>query len=150
MKKLNLGCGGKILEGYINVDLYNEKADVKADVTDLPYEEESIDEILSEHVIEHFTPKEFDMLIRHWRDLLKPGGIIRLECPSLIACALKVIDGDIGAFHCGLFGVQDEPGQAHKNGFTLKSLSDELAKAGFEVLTAVEEGTDLKVVAKKL
>ena len=38
--RLNLGCGDKILEGYINVDVVAERAggipDVHCDVRDLP------------------------------------------------------------------------------------------------------------------
>ena len=37
MNKLNLGCGKNLLEGYINVDYYNKKADVIHDLNKYPY-----------------------------------------------------------------------------------------------------------------
>ena len=57
--KLNLGCGDKILPGYINVDVMESRRGLKPDVIcDLhqltPFENDSADEILSVHVIEHF------------------------------------------------------------------------------------------------
>ena len=56
--KLNLGCGEQILPGYINVDLYCDKADIKADVKKLPFDNDYADEVYSSHVIEHFDFKE--------------------------------------------------------------------------------------------
>ena len=57
--KLNLGCGDKILEGYINIDTASErkerKPDIIADIRDLKKIKTAIaDEILAVHVIEHF------------------------------------------------------------------------------------------------
>ncbi|MFH1044955.1 MAG: methyltransferase domain-containing protein, partial [Pseudomonadota bacterium] len=59
MKKLNLGCGDKILPGYLNVDVVESRRGFKPDVIcDLhqltPFEDNSVDEILSVHVVEHF------------------------------------------------------------------------------------------------
>ena len=57
--KLNLGCGDKILPGYVNVDVAESRAGKRPDVLcDLhrltPFEDNSADEILSVHVVEHF------------------------------------------------------------------------------------------------
>ena len=57
--KLNLGCGDKILLGYINIDAQEEikgkKPDLVADATKLDkFADNSVDEILTVHVIEHF------------------------------------------------------------------------------------------------
>ena len=74
MVKLNLGCGDKILPGYINVDIdlsrsekhpdskpgsglsrTEKRPDLDADIRDLSRIKPSIaDEILAVHVIEHF------------------------------------------------------------------------------------------------
>ena len=57
--KLNLGCGDKILGGYANVDVAESRAgrrlNILCDLRALtPFEDNSADEILSVHVVEHF------------------------------------------------------------------------------------------------
>ena len=59
LKKLNLGCGDKILPGYVNVDVAASRRGLKPDVLcDLhkltSFEDNTVDEILSVHVVEHF------------------------------------------------------------------------------------------------
>ena len=87
--KLNLGCGGRPLDGYINVDM-DSLDDIRArypnrnyddsivvvnyDLFNLPFENNSVDEIISEALIEHLPfidePKFFNEVVR----VLKPGG----------------------------------------------------------------------------
>ena len=61
MVKLNLGCGDKILQGYVNIDTVSSRAgkqpDFVADIRDLRKIKSSAaaDEIFAIHVIEHFT-----------------------------------------------------------------------------------------------
>ncbi len=58
-KRLNLGCGKNILQGWINLDIVaNNGVDVIADLdncknTDLPFQDNEIDEFLASHLIEH-------------------------------------------------------------------------------------------------
>ena len=59
MVRMNLGCGDKILDGYINVDVVEARAgkrpDVICDLHDLSvFENDFADEIVAVHVIEHF------------------------------------------------------------------------------------------------
>jgi hypothetical protein len=52
--RLNLGCGEKRLQGYINVDKYGNP-DIKHDLETFPWpwEDNSVNEILLNHVLEH-------------------------------------------------------------------------------------------------
>jgi hypothetical protein len=52
--RLNLGCGMNRLEGYVNVDRYGEP-DVRHDleVFPWPWTDDSVEEILLQHVLEH-------------------------------------------------------------------------------------------------
>ena len=91
--KLNLGCGGRPLEDYINVDMDsldeirarypNKEYDdsivvVNYDLFNLPFLNNSVDEIRSEALIEHLPfieePKFFKEVVR----VLKPGGLLYL------------------------------------------------------------------------
>lgn len=86
--RLNLGCGDKILAGYVNVDVVEARAGMKPDVIcdlhDLvPFADASADEILSVHVVEHFWRWEVRDVLREWMRVLKPGGRMVVECPNL-------------------------------------------------------------------
>lgn len=86
--KLNLGCGDKILPGYVNVDVVEARAGMKPDVVcDLtrltPFADATADEILSVHVVEHFWRWEVRDVLREWVRVLKPGGRMILECPNI-------------------------------------------------------------------
>ena len=75
--RLNLGCGDKILPGYVNVDVVEARAGMKPDVVcDLrnlsPFASDSADEILSVHVVEHFWRWEVADILREWVRVLKP------------------------------------------------------------------------------
>jgi SAM-dependent methyltransferase len=76
--KLNLGCGNVIKEGYINLDLYNEKADIKHDLNIFPYpfKDNTFDEILSEGCIEELD--NFRKVIEEIYRILKPNGILKV------------------------------------------------------------------------
>jgi SAM-dependent methyltransferase len=96
VKKLNLGCGDKILPGYINVDVVPSRRgaapDVLCDLHELePFQDDSIDEILSVHVVEHFWRWEVVEVLREWTRVLKPGGKMILECPNLLSAAKELL-----------------------------------------------------------
>ncbi len=86
--RLNLGCGDKILNGYTNVDVVQERSgrqpDVICDIRKLSvFEDNYCDEILAVHVVEHFWRWEVEDVIKEWCRVLKPGGKMILECPNL-------------------------------------------------------------------
>ena len=81
---LNIGCGTHKLNGFINIDLDAPGADLHADVTQgLPYDDNSIDGIRTEHFIEHLTKKQAYIFFREARRVLKPGGVLRISTPDL-------------------------------------------------------------------
>lgn len=76
MRKLNLGCGGNILDGW-------ENHDMDVDITKpLPYENDSIDFILIEHCVEHTTTPDAVRFFMEARRILKDGGTLRVAVPS--------------------------------------------------------------------
>lgn len=95
--RLNLGCGDKILTGYINVDVVQSRAgykpDVICDLHDLkPFDNACADEVMAIHVIEHFWRWEVETVLREWVRVLKPGGRMVLECPNLISACRQIMD----------------------------------------------------------
>lgn len=79
MIKLNLGCGDKIIDGYINVDVVQERAgkqpDVICDIRNLDiFPDNFCDEVMAIHVVEHFWRWEIQAIIKEWVRIIKPGG----------------------------------------------------------------------------
>jgi len=65
---------------YLTADLYSPIADVKADICDLPFEENSFDIVFCNHVLEHIEDdkKAMSELYR----VLKPGGMGIFQIPQ--------------------------------------------------------------------
>ena len=79
----NLGCGKKQWPGWIGVDLYSDKADIRCDIRKLDIASDSADAVAAIHVLEHFHAWEAEDVLREWRRILKPGGRLIIEVPSL-------------------------------------------------------------------
>ena len=82
MKRLNLGCGLDIKEGYINLDKMEAKGvDVVWDLDKFPYpfKDNTFDEIIAFHILEHL----FDYGKAMWElnRILKPNGKLHLKVP---------------------------------------------------------------------
>jgi len=65
---------------YITTDLESPLADVKADICDLPFEDNSFDFILCNHVLEHI-PNDTQAMQELYR-ILKPGGTGIFQIPQ--------------------------------------------------------------------
>ena len=83
--RLNLGCGNKKIDGFIGVDI--KDADIQADIRNLPFADESVDEIMAIHVCEHIYLSQIVSVIKEWLRVLKTDGVMALELP----CWNKVI-----------------------------------------------------------
>ncbi|MAW93987.1 MULTISPECIES: class I SAM-dependent methyltransferase [unclassified Leeuwenhoekiella] len=65
---------------YTTTDLFSPLADVKADICDLPFDDNSYDIILCNHVLEHI-PDDTKAMQELYR-VLKPGGMAILQIPQ--------------------------------------------------------------------
>tara|TARA_B100001175_G_scaffold151285_1_gene128200 strand:- start:171 stop:731 length:561 start_codon:yes stop_codon:yes gene_type:complete len=84
--KLNLGSGSKILKGYVNVDKFQYyNPDVVHDLEKFPYpfEDNSVDEILLSHVLEHIgqNPDVFNNIIKELYRICKNNSIVDIRVP---------------------------------------------------------------------
>ena len=163
MKKLNLGSGNELLQGYINIDLYNPKADLKHDLTKpLPFEDGSVDEIYAKHIIEHFTVNEWIDIKKDWYRVLKVGGKLTIECPDIVRCMkhflADTLDKRWDFWIKTIYGHTWIEGQSHRNGFDYARLAHDLKEEGFKVTyfswlwdnePDEENGFNLKMIAIK-
>lgn len=95
--KLNLASHGDNMAGYVNIDFDHPSADLKCDVTELPMENDSVDEILAFHILEHFragdyephlsnplNPKTAKQALLEWKRVLRPGGRLEIKVPDFM------------------------------------------------------------------
>ena len=151
--RLHLGCGPNIFPGYINVEgdyIVNSKGGVPEGVAihniteTYPLPDESVDEILSVHVIEHIMPTDIPAMFAEWRRILKPDGFVAVEWPDLLQmCQYIVYHPDslwtddkkqmkmsvAGIF--GNIGKYKDPAMLHKWGYSAESMCVLLEKNGF-------------------
>ncbi len=88
--RLNIGCGGVPLPDYINIDSDNldtlrdrypsRQFDAKIkiyqyDIFNLPYEDDSVDEVKADSLIEHLSFSEEPKFLYEVVRVLRPGGI---------------------------------------------------------------------------
>lgn len=81
--RVQLGCGDQPKPGWINIDLFNPNADFALDLReDLPFRDESIAFVYSEHLFEHFEyPRDAKHLLSECWRVLKPGGVLSIVVP---------------------------------------------------------------------
>jgi len=83
MKRLNLGSGGEPLSGFLNVDISPNSPNVDIvhdlDKTPWPFEDNSADEIVMSHCLEHL--KDQNLAMKEIHRILKPGGVTIITVP---------------------------------------------------------------------
>lgn len=170
-RRLNLGCGDKILEGYVNVDVAASRAgrrpDVLCDLRKLePFETDSCDEVMAIHVVEHFYRWEVIDVLREWLRVLKPGGRMILECPNLLTACQMVLANPQAAAGPGPEGQRSmwvlygdpawrDPLMCHRWNYTPDSLGAVMQEAGLVNVRQepaqfkLREPRDMRVVGEK-
>ncbi|MCX6147466.1 MAG: glycosyltransferase, partial [Candidatus Kapabacteria bacterium] len=134
--KLNLGCGKDFKEGFLNFDLYSNNPNViSMDIRNLTLPSNSADYILASDILEHFSHREVDNVLKEWSRVLKPGGTLEIRCPSLKLQLQAYMRGywnaDLASYM--IFGGQTNPGDYHCVAFDEHSIGLHLSLAGLEV-----------------
>lgn len=136
-----MGCGDKRYPGYTGVDVVKRKgADIVAPADALPLPDNSVQEILAVHLIEHVQFWDAPAMFKEWFRVLAPGGMLVAELPDLMKCCKNIVDGltrpDKHPDSLGLFGLYGDyrlkdPWMMHKAAYTFNTLKPVVADAGF-------------------
>lgn len=113
---------------YTTGDLFSPIADVKMDIRQIPYAENTFDVVMCNHVLEHIV--ELDVAVSEVLRVLKPGGWAILQVPLDNSLAHTLEDPAIatpeernrvyGQYdHVRLFG-RDYPDILKRNGFEIR------------------------------
>lgn len=132
--QLHIGCGDRIIPGFINVDVRKlPHVDVVAAADHLPmFGGGTVDLIYSSHVLEHVRRGGEPTVLNEWHRVLRPGGVLRLAVPdfeSIVTWYKRsgMLDDIMGL----LYGGQNHEHNVHYQTFDFARLSQLLLKAGF-------------------
>jgi predicted SAM-dependent methyltransferase len=128
---LNLGSGNEPLQGFTNVDPV-EPADIVGDFTEMDFQD--VEQVEMCHVLEHLPFRNAQAVMERVRSWMAPGGILRVEVPD--AMVLAQMDPHDGNWNQWMFGSQDAPGQFHCAGYTERTLTTVLQRAGWQTTGA--------------
>jgi predicted SAM-dependent methyltransferase len=150
---LNLGCGGRLLDGFINVDKYQKhERIINYDLYQLPEPNASVDVIFCAHALEHLPIRHSKMAIIEWGRVMRKGGKVYLGIPDIDLIMIKLLqpglqENERDWLLYTLFGFQTDPanrnpsildypidhGQFHTSGFNRETIQAEFWKNGFEI-----------------
>lgn len=88
--RLNIGCGNDIRPGYVNVDgaaLPGVDVVHDLDTVPLPFEAESVDEVVAKDVLEHI---DLVPLMRDLHRVMRPGARLWMSSPHFTSSALYI------------------------------------------------------------
>lgn len=123
--KVNLGCGEFPLDGYVNVDEHDPRADLAGDMRGLDFT--NVDEVAMFHSLEHVGWRETPGLLARVRGWLREGGRVVVEVPDMQA----IMSAPGPHWLTDVYGVQTHEGEYHRQGFTANTLAAALGEAGF-------------------
>jgi predicted SAM-dependent methyltransferase len=96
-EKLHLGCGPRYIEGWYHIDVLDyphvNRVALVEDLSFIPDGAALI--IYACHLLEHFGRHRYADVLREWRRVLRPGGVLRLAVPDFAAAARLYLKGDL-------------------------------------------------------
>lgn len=139
--KLHLGCGDRYIEGFVHIDINDSPhIDHQSDLMSLPFLSDNIASVIySSHTLEYFDRDEVGHVLREWRRILCPGGVLRIAVPDF-AAIVEIYHRFSDIEHRGILGPLYGKwpiglgGQHvyHKTAYDYKSLETTLTASGFK------------------
>ena len=155
IKKLNVGSGKDYRDGYINLEPHESfEADMRMDIREAEFEENSLDEILAQDVIDHVTFVECKELMKKFYTWLKPNGLLNIHLPNFTNISQWAADGDHEAM-TWIYGSDGKRAFYDTNiirwSYTRESLEALLTWAGFIVFQSFDtcNGYGMRMMATK-
>lgn len=164
VRKLQIGCGGTILNNWLNTDLYPAKGRLFIDARKkLPFEDCTFDYIFSEHLVEHLEHREGVHYFCECFRIIKPGGTIRIATPDLrflidlysskkkelqeqyIVWAVNSFLPDVAVYQDTYVINNFFRNWGHKFIYDFKTLEDTMHKAGFININSCKVGESYDV-----
>lgn len=145
--RLHLGCGPRIMPGWLNADIYPQNGAYFLDAAErLPFPSDSLSTIHCEHFLEHLEFEDALSCLTELHRTLKPGGLLRLIVPDLnVYCQAYVLKNQAFFDELRYLGGSSQPldthakvlnqmfrmGGAHHFAWDEDTLTLELRKIGF-------------------
>lgn len=146
--RLNYACGKQTWPGFFCIDavkhkqatrdpdlLHTMKFDVERLVNPVPLNDECADELHSYHFLEHVLRYEAPAVLKEFRRLLKPGGLLVLELPNIESACRNLLAGmDDQMCIWPLFGnwTELDPFMTHRFAYSPKTVTALLKECGFK------------------
>ncbi len=85
VKKLHIGCGHNVLDGWLNTNIYPQDINVfHLNATErFPFPDHAFDYVFSEHMIEHVSYSDGSQMLAECFRVLNVNGKIRISTPNL-------------------------------------------------------------------
>lgn len=148
--KLNIGCGSKLMEDAINMDIRRLPDTVGGDIRGIPFRNEFFDEVYAIDIIEHMTVDDAEKGLREVARVLKPFGKAFFQLPSLRGIVDEYLAGATAEkVSWWLFGGQDYKENYHYAVYDDESFRRALQRNGLKMTSVVFDGTNMKVEAEK-
>jgi SAM-dependent methyltransferase len=94
------------------------------------YEDDSVDEIRASHILEHFSHRRTQLVLREWVRVLRPGGVLKISVPDFKVLAEQFLAGGQLPFEQYMMGGQTDDLDYHKALFDQETLSAHMKHAG--------------------
>jgi predicted SAM-dependent methyltransferase len=145
--RLHFGCGPNIKTGWVNIDLYSEKADLQLDARDpFPFADGSVALVYSEHFFEHLEyPDEALRFLRESSRVLALDGLLSMGVPDCELSVRSYVSGDEDYYRhqreekppkwvttpMDYLNRDFRQGREHKFAYDFQNLTRVLTEAGF-------------------
>ena len=132
--KVNLGCGHRFCDGWVNIDIAAENASViRADIKKgVPLPSGTAEVVYHSAVLEHLSRDDARRLMNECYRLLRSGGVVRVGVPDLEQICVAYLE----ALQMGIQGANRSE---HDHEWMVIELCDQLAReeSGGEMLQFV-------------